>query len=69
MYADKKTQNWNNEYITQFIDAMHCPVFPLSCTRNTKTILPLIWCLLICSISLFSLKISLTGIIYASEFL
>ena len=30
MYEDKKIENWNNEYIAQFIDTKHCPVSPLS---------------------------------------
>ena len=32
MYEDKKIENWNNEYIAQFIDTMHCRVSPLSYT-------------------------------------
>ena len=40
MYEDKKTENLNNEYISQFIDTLRCRVSPLSYTSNTKTILP-----------------------------
>ena len=40
VYEDKKIENWNNEYITQLIDTMHCRVSPLSYTSNTITILP-----------------------------
>ena len=43
---------FSNEYTQQFIDTMHCRVSPLSYTINVKTILPLIWSLLIHSISL-----------------
>ena len=39
MYEDKKIENWNSEYIAQFIDAMHRQISPLSYTSNTKTIL------------------------------
>ena len=40
MYKDKKIEKWNNEYIAQFIDTIHCWVSPLSYTSNTKIILP-----------------------------
>ena len=40
MYEDKKIENLNNEYIAQFIDAMHCQVSSLYYTGNTKIILP-----------------------------
>ena len=40
MYEDKKIENLDNEYISQFIDTMHCRASPLSYTSNTKTISP-----------------------------
>ena len=38
MYEDKKTENWNNEYIAQFIAKMHVQVSPLTYASNTKII-------------------------------
>ena len=38
MYEDKKTENWNNEFITQFIDTMHCRVYLLCNKSKTKTL-------------------------------
>ena len=40
MYEDKKIENWNNYYIAQFIDTMHCQVSPVSYAISTKTIVP-----------------------------
>ena len=39
MHEYKKTENWNNECIAQFIDKMNCQISPLSYASNTKTIL------------------------------
>ena len=36
-YEDEKIENRNNEYITQFIETMHCQVSSLSCASITKT--------------------------------
>ena len=34
MYEDKETENWNNKYIVQFLDTMHCRVSSLSYTSS-----------------------------------
>ena len=39
-FENFKIENWNNEYIAQFIDTIHCQVSPLSYTSNIKAILP-----------------------------
>ena len=39
IYEDKKIENWNNEYVAQFIDPMYSRVSSLSYTSNTKTIM------------------------------